>query len=181
MGLETVKEEVLGNAKSKADSMQNEARKEAARIMDDAKRKVDLMREKSENEIKKIMESIKRQEVSFAEMENKKTVMESKKEVLQKLFDSVKEKLEEMDEKKKEAILKKLLDKTKKEMEIATIYCSKKDAKFFKGLNVQNTNMIGGFMAENADKTIRIDATFETMLDSIKESEMQIINKTLFV
>jgi len=180
MGLETVKEDILGSAKDKADAIINEARKEAVRMLEEARKKTEQMKEKSEIEAKKMMDTIKRQEIAAAELENKKTVMEAKKQVLQKLFDQVKEKIAGMDDRKRELYLKKLLDMTKNEFEIAAVYCNKKDAKFFKGFNVQNIDVIGGFIAENREGTIRIDNTFETYLDSIKESEMQEISKTLF-
>ena len=40
--------------------------------------------------------------------------------------------------------------------------------------------MLGGLIAENKEKTIRVDYRFETMLESIKEKELQGINKLLF-
>ena len=180
MGLETVKEEILSNAKQKADSVVSAAKSEAAKITGDANRKLEELKEKSAMDSKKQMDSIKRQEMAAAELESKKVVMESRKQIMLKLFDDVRDSIARMDDKKREALLKKLLDKTKQEFEIATIYCNKKDVKSFKGFNVQNIEIIGGFIAENADKTVRVDNTFETMLDSIKDEEMQMINKTLF-
>ena len=180
MGLETVKEEILGNAKEKADSIIGEGRKEAAKLLEEARKKADQMKENSEIEAKKMMDTIKRQEIAAAELESRKTVMESKKQVLQKLFEQVKDKIAGMDDKKRELFLKKLLDRSKNELEIATIYCNRKDSKFFKGINVQNIDIIGGFIAENREGTIRIDNTFEALVDSLRDSEMQEINKTLF-
>ena len=63
---------------------------------------------------------------------------------------------------------------------MAHIYCSKKDVKFLKGLDAKPVEIAGGLIAENREKTIRVDYSFETLLQGIKESEMQHINKLLF-
>ena len=40
--------------------------------------------------------------------------------------------------------------------------------------------MTGGLIAENKDGTVRVDYSFDTMLQTIKENELQSINKVLF-
>ena len=40
--------------------------------------------------------------------------------------------------------------------------------------------MIGGIIAENGEKTIRVNYSFETLLESVKEAELQNISKILF-
>ena len=45
---------------------------------------------------------------------------------------------------------------------------------------MENFNLIGGLIAENKEKTTRVDYSFETILDGIKDSELQNINKSLF-
>ena len=49
-----------------------------------------------------------------------------------------------------------------------------------KGLNVQAIDIAGGLVAENKEKTVRVDYSFETLLDGIKENELQNISKILF-
>ena len=180
MGLEMVKEEILNIAKEQANSLTADARKEASRIMKEAENTIAGMKEKSEAETKKMLDTIKRQELASAELENKKMLLEAKKEIIENAFAEARKKLENLDDKKREAILKRLLDKAKNEMETATVYCNKKDAKFLKGFSLEPASIIGGIMAENREKTIRIDYSFDSMLQSIKESELQNISKALF-
>ena len=73
-----------------------------------------------------------------------------------------------------------LLEKAKSDIEVAKVYCSKKDAKFVKGFDANPIDIIGGLIAENKERTIRVDSSFDTMLESIKEKELQGINKLLF-
>ena len=180
MGLEAVKEEILGSAKQQADSMLAEAKKESDRQMKEAQKKAEELMKKSEGETKKAIESIKRQELAFAELENKKLVLGAKKDIIESVFAEAAKKIQNQDDKKREQYIKKLLDKSGSDIEISHIYCNKKDAKFVKGMNVQNTEISGGIIAENKDKTIRVDYSFDTALQSIKETELQNISKLLF-
>jgi len=180
MGLEAVKEEILNSAKEQSNSMVAEARKEADRIMKEAERKIEEMKEKSEAETKKAIEAIKRQELASAELENKKMFLEAKKQVIDGVFSEAKKRLESLEDKKREVHIKKLLEKIKHDIDAAYIYCNKKDAKFLKNLETESIGIIGGLIAENKEKNIRVDYSFETMLQIIKENELQSINKILF-
>ncbi|MBS3100631.1 hypothetical protein J4204_00690 [Candidatus Woesearchaeota archaeon] len=180
MGLEAVKEEVIRQAKEQETALIAEARKEANRIMREAEKKAEELREKNDAETKKIIDTIKRQELASAELENKKMLLEAKKETIENVFSEAKKRLEGMDDKKRELCIKNLIEKTRKEIEVMNIYCNKKDAKFLKGLNVQAIDIAGGLVAENKEKTVRVDYSFETLLDGIKENELQNISKILF-
>lgn len=180
MGLETVKEEILNSAKEQSASIIGEARKEASKIMKDAEKKAEEMQEKTDAETKKIMDTIKRQELANAELEGKKMLLEAKKQVIEGVFSEAMKKLEVMDDKKSEAFIKKLLEKAKNDIEIGSVQCNKKDAKFLKGFNAEAINTIGGLMAENKEKTVRVDYTFETLLQAVKENELQNISNVLF-
>ena len=180
MGLEAVKEEVIRVAKEQETALTADARKEASRIMREAERKIEEMKEKSDAETKRMMDAIKRQELAAAELENKKMLLESKKQVIDNVFAEARKRLESTDDRKREEYAKKLIEKAKKEIDAAYAYCNKRDAKFLKGVNIGAVNVIGGLIAENKERTIRVDYSFETMLEGIKDSELQNINKLLF-
>ena len=180
MGLETVKEEILNTAKEQSISLIAEARKEASRIMKEAEKEIEKMKEKSDSEVKRMVDMIKKQESASAELENKKMILKAKKQVIESVFIEAGKKLEGLDDKKREACIRRLLEKAKNEVQTAYVYCNKKDSKFLKEFNVEPMGITGGLMAENREKTVRVDYSFETMLQSIKENELQNINKLLF-
>jgi len=113
-------------------------------------------------------------------MESKKLLLEAKKKVVEGVFSDAIRKLETLDDKKREAYTDRLLEKAKKDIEIAHVYCNKKDSKLLKGFKLEPISIAGGLIAENKEKTIRVDYSFETILQGIKENEMQNINKVLF-
>ncbi|MBS3105986.1 hypothetical protein J4234_07070 [Candidatus Woesearchaeota archaeon] len=180
MGLEAVKDEILNSAKEQSNSLIAEARKEAGRIARETENKIEGMKQKTDEEAKRIIDTIKRQELASAELENKKMLLEVKKQLIDGVFAEAKKRLKNLDDKKKESYIKKLLEKAKNDIEISGVYCNKKDAKLLKGFNVETADIIGGLMAENREKTIRVDYSFDAMLENLKETELQNINKELF-
>ena len=180
MGLESVKEEVIRNAKEQSSSLLAEARKESGKIMKEAEAKVEEMKAKSEAETKKTIDTLKKQELASAELDSRKLVLDAKKQSIENVIADARKKLEALDDKKRELYLKRLLDKSKKEIDVAFVYCNKKDAKFVNGFEIINESLFGGIIAENREKTIRVNYSFETLLESIKESELQNISKLLF-
>src|SRR3989338_11383786 len=180
MGLESVKEEVIRNAKEQASSMLAEARKEAGRIMKEAEAKAEEMKAKSEAETKKLTDTIKRQELASSELDSRKLVLDARKQAVDNVAAEARKRLEALDDRSREAYVKKLLDRSKKELDVAYIYCSTKDLKFVKGTETIITEMLGGIIAENGEKTIRVNYSFETLLESVKETELQNISKILF-
>lgn len=180
MGLETVKEEIIREAKNQEQSLVEEARNETVRIINEAEKKVAEIKEKSNIETKRAMDIIKKQELASAELENKKMLLEAKKQLIEIVFSEVKGNIEKLDGRKREEYIKKLLEKAKNDIKVANSYCKEKDLKFLEGLNAEAADVIGGLIAENKDKTVRVDYSFDTMLESLKENELQSISRILF-
>src|SRR3989344_4189861 len=173
MGLEEVKEDIIRNAKEQERALAEESKKEIARIVKEAENKVEKTIERSNAEIKKAIEAIKKQELASAELENKKRLLDAKKQLIEKVFAEVNKRLESLDKKKREIYIKKLLEKSKNEIEIGHIYCNKKDMEFLKNSNAEAIDIIGGLITENKEKTVRINYSFEAILENIKENELQ--------
>ena len=180
MGLEAVKEEVIRTAKEQERVLLAEARKESNKITKEAERKIEEIKDKSEAEIKKMIDTTKKQELASAELENKKILLEAKKQIIDDVFIGAIRKLENLDDKKRETYMEKLLEKTKNDIQVEYVYSNKKDSRFLKGFSAGTINVMGGLIAENKEKTVRVNYTFEAMLQNIKESELQNISKILF-
>ena len=73
-----------------------------------------------------------------------------------------------------------LYRKAGSEIDIGKVYCNKKDSKMFKGVETSSTDIIGGLIAESKDGLIRVDYSFDTMLESIKENEIKGVVDALF-
>jgi len=180
MGLETVKDEIISSAKHQEQDLIAEARNQASEITKKAELKIQEIREKSDTETKRIIDMIKKQELASAELDNKKALLEAKKQIIDKVFNEAKNRIQSLNPGKRQEYINKLLEKAKQDIKVENIYCSKEDIKMIKGLNTEAADMLGGIMAENKEKTIRVDYCFDSMMQNIKENELQGINKILF-
>ena len=180
MGLETVKEDILMKAKHTANNIESEAKIEDQRIKREVDAKIEELKKMGELETKKIIDQIKKQAISNAELESKKIILESKKRIIEDLFLSAKNYLENLEDKKREQYIKNMINKINSEFDVGTFHCNKKDAKFLKNLNVQVIDISGGLIAEDKEKNVRLDYSFDTFLESIKERELSSISRILF-
>ena len=180
MGLEAVKEEIIRNSKQQQESMIAEAKKKVVETMEETEKKVAEMKLQSDAATKQMMAVIKKQELASAELENKKALLEEKKQLIEAVFDQVEKKVKGLDSQKRENYINKLLEKAKNDIGVENVYCNEKDVNLVKDLNAETADIIGGLIAENKDKTVRVDYSFDTLLQNIKENELQSISKVLF-
>jgi V/A-type H+-transporting ATPase subunit E len=180
MGLEEVKEEIIRKAKDTAEEIISEGRKEAERIADEAKEKIRAKRKEIEAELKKIESAIKKKEIASSELEIKKMFLEEKKRAIENVFGEAKKKLGTLGESQRKEHVRRLIEKAQKEIDVACIYCNKKDKKFIKDFRVAEDDILGGIIAEDEKGDVRVDYSYETILGNVKERYLQNIGKILF-
>ncbi len=183
MGLEEVRKEILDKAKKEAESIAAESRREAEKIAKDTEEQIQKCRESSEEDTRKVLEALERKERSGAEFDVKKMKLDKKKEMVDRVFSGVKQKLAGIPQNKRDEHVKKLLSKAGKEIKVALVYGSSRDKKAVssaKGVKFIEADMTGGIIAENEDSSIRVDYSYEEMLDSIQKDSLQRIASSLF-
>lgn len=179
MGLEEVSKEVLRKANLEAERIKKEAEKEASAIMEKAEQKILQYKKQVEVEIKRNLEVIKTRELTQSKLDVRNQMLNTKKEAIESAFDKALKKLINDPKDRKEVILGKLLEKAQNEIQISKIHCNKKDREFVS--NDQYVEMQDhGLMAENEDTTIRVDYTFKTLLQQLKEEKLAEVAKQLF-
>jgi V/A-type H+/Na+-transporting ATPase subunit E len=180
MGLEKVKEEILSKAKKVADSIIAKARKEEMKIIKEAEHKASIILKDNKEKAKKIIENTKIKELAKSELACKKALLETKKEIIDDIIDTVKTKVKNFRDDKKKKIIQELLTKASKELKIGYVYCKESDKKFIKKYKTMPLDLLGGVIVENKDKTIRINYSFDAFIENIKEKNIDEINKSLF-
>ncbi|MBS3102978.1 hypothetical protein J4458_06050 [Candidatus Woesearchaeota archaeon] len=181
MGLEKVRDEVLQRASREADKIRMKAEEEAAAIIKQAERMAKGIMEAKEEETSRLLESIKSKETASFQLEVKKLELEVKKELIDETFAEARKRLKALSDKKSEQYLKQLLDRVKEEIDVRHIYCSREGSKLIgKNFAVKGEDMLGGIIAEDEGGRVRVDYSYETMLESIKEAHLQDIAGILF-
>ena len=179
-GIESLKSEIISKAKDDASSIIKEANQEAAKIIKEAESKIESRRRESEEEAKFLIEASKKKALINAEIEAKRMELEAKKSLIEEVFEKAKERIGGIDNSKRNSITNSLYKKACNEIDIGKVYCNKKDSKMFKGVETSSTDIIGGLIAESKDGLIRVDYSFDTMLESIKENEIKGVVDALF-
>ncbi|MBL7055006.1 hypothetical protein ISS05_04580 [Candidatus Woesearchaeota archaeon] len=180
MGLETVKDEIIKVAKRKAEEVISEGKKEADKLLHQAEETINQRKEELNAELKKTETAIKNKETAFSELEIKKMFLEGKKKAIGGVFEGVRKKLNTLNSKKREAHIKKLLGEAQKELDVKHVYCNARDRGFVEGFDVEETEILGGIIAENEQKELRVDYSYELLLDNIREKHMNRIGNILF-
>lgn len=180
MGLEKVKEEILDKANKTAEKIKRSANKEAEDIKKRSEEEISELKSGLKKELKKIENTIKKKELASSELEIKKMLLQEKKNAIEKVFSEAEKKLEGLDSKKREIHIIKLLSKVKDEVDVKYIFCNKKDKEFVKGYKIEDSDILGGIIAENEERNVRVDYSYDTLLEGMKEKHLQDLGKILF-
>jgi V/A-type H+-transporting ATPase subunit E len=184
MALDKVANEILESAKQEASLRIQEAEKERARILQETDLKIEKMQKAEEKELQDALLRMRRQELSSAELEAKRIVLNQRKDLLNRTFEEMLAELSAMPPAEKSALYKKILAEGKKIIPMPRVFCPKGEADLLAGLrgceSLTETNMESGLILENKDGTVRLDLRFRTILESIWEKEQKSISAVLF-
>ena len=106
--------------------------------------------------------------------------LEEKKKAIETVFEKVRENLVSLKAPKRKEHIKRLVEKAKKEIDVKYVYCNKTDKKPMGAIKTQEAEILGGIIAENKKKDVRVDYSYETLLEDIKEKYLQDLGNKLF-
>jgi V/A-type H+-transporting ATPase subunit E len=184
MAMEEVAKDILDKASKEADLRIQAAENERAKILQEADLKIENMRKAEEKELQDNLARMRRQEVSSAELEAKKIVLNKRKEILNKTFEETLSELTNMSPHDKSALYKKILTDEKKTIHRPKVFCPKGEADLLAGLRgcecLTEMDMSPGLILENEDGSVRLDYRFKTILETIWDRELKTVSNMLF-
>ena len=186
MGLEKVKQELLNRAREEAAVIAQQAKEEAKIIEKSAEKQIRDYESLVEEDLEKSVETIKRKELAAADLEVQKKSLEAKNELIEAVFSEVRKKLKSFGDKSREAHVKSLLGIAMKEMDVAVVRCNSRDVRFVSSndnskLKVfASDDISGGIIAESADGKLRVDYSYDTILEQVKSKVLVNVAKILF-
>ncbi|ADE36945.1 V-type ATP synthase subunit E [Methanohalophilus mahii] len=182
MGLETVIKDVMDVAQATVSEINAEADAEASRIIEDAKQSAKEIKGKRLAKAEDEIQRMQRQELSSANLEVKRTMLNARKEVLEKAYNRAFDEIAGLSADKQESLLKNIIESH--ESKGSRIYSNKESEDIVKKLSsleyAGNIDCIGGVVIENEDGSIRLDYTYEGILDSVYEQNLKQISDILF-
>jgi V/A-type H+-transporting ATPase subunit E len=184
MALDKVVKDIVDSARREADALIKSAEDERETILRDARDKVSKMRKAQEKDLEDALKRLRRQEISSAELEAKKIVLNKKKEILDRTFEEALSELSHMPIDDKKRIYLKSIEAAKTVIPQPRVYCPVGDAGLLAGVeglsSVDEMDMESGLILENEDGSMRLDYRFRNVLESIWEQELRQVSEILF-
>jgi V/A-type H+/Na+-transporting ATPase subunit E len=180
MALEDIRDRIVQQAGNDAQKLIADAKAEAAGIISQAKAQAKQEKKAFIEELNVRNEQMLARQRAGAELEASKLVLGAKKELIEDVFAAAKKELEALDDKTRALHVSSLLEKAKKELNIAKVLCSKQDIQHVKGFKAQASPMLGGIIAEDKNGDVRLDLRYETILDTLRDKTLKEVAETLF-
>ena len=180
MGMEKVREEVIAKAKREAAKILGEAKKESDSIISEAQEKAEGSKKQAMQDAEREQQELRTMELASAELDVTKTLLDAKKRTIEEVFEEAKSRLARTPTAERRKHIKRLLDKAKGEIEVHRIFCSEKDINNAEGFKSQPANISGGIIAENKEGTIRLDYSYEAILEKTREEILKDVAKILY-
>lgn len=184
MALDEVIENVTESAKVKAQAMLQEAEMEKTAILKQADEKVAAKRLVQQKELEVALKRLKQQEISSAELEAKRIVLNAKKDVMDRSFQVALSSLTNMDQGNRGRMYRKILEGGKTVIKSPKVYCPRGESKLISGVmglgKVEETDMETGLILEDASGTVRLDYRFRVLLESVWDKELKNVSNILF-
>ncbi|MEA1944238.1 MAG: V-type ATP synthase subunit E [Euryarchaeota archaeon] len=188
MGLENVVSDILNSAKADVSAIEAERDREVSSIIEEAKRTGErITGEKiasAEDEAKRAH----KQDISGANLEVRRMMLNTRKETLDETYTQALKRIRELDS---EPLLRSLI--RAHSGDATRIYSNEQDQPIVLKLcdelledqlteleYIGNIDCIGGIVLENEDGTVRLDYTFDAIMDEVSERSMKQVSSILF-
>ncbi len=174
MGLEVVVKDVLERGHEEANRIKREGTDEADAIIAAAENKArEILKERREQAVLQI-ERRKNREISSANLEVKRAILNAKKELLDKAYNEALGALAALSEPERETIIKKQLES---HTDSKRVFSNKSDESIVRRITeLEYGGTIpcsGGVVLENEDGTVIHDLTFDTLIRSVRETSLK--------
>jgi V/A-type H+/Na+-transporting ATPase subunit E len=184
MALDKVIGNILESANKEAATQIATAEKERASILQQADGTIAEKKKAQEKELEIALKRLRQQEISSAELEAKRIVLNAKKEMLDRSLSETLRELESMSPADKARLYEKIMANAKNSIAKPKVFCPKGESNLVPkdsgAASVTETDMGAGLVLESQDGTIRLDYRVATTLESVWEKEMKNVSTILF-
>ncbi|WP_144924611.1 V-type ATP synthase subunit E [Halorubrum salsamenti] len=189
MSLDTVVEDVRDEARARAEEIREAAESEADEIVAEAEADAERIREERLAEVDRQIDQEREQTLSSAKLEAKQERLGARRDVLEDVYDDVEAAIEGLDGDRRRELTETLLDATLAEFddEEVAVYTRAEDVdlveELVEGRNAEvdgEVDCLGGVVAESDTSRVRVNNTFDSILESVWDDELKNISERLF-
>ncbi|QWC19357.1 V-type ATP synthase subunit E [Halorubrum sp. 2020YC2] len=189
MSLETVVEDVRDEARARAEEIREQAEAEADEIVADAEADAERIREERLAEAESQIDQEREQTLSSAKLEAKQERLGARRDVLEDVRDDVEAAIAALDGDDRRELTEALLDASLAEFddEDVAVYTRAEDIELLEALVADRNaevdgevDCLGGVVAESDTSRVRVNNTFDSVLESVWDDELKNISQRLF-
>jgi len=190
MSLETVVEDVRDEARARAAEIREAADAEAKEILADAEADAEQLRETRLAEVDRQIEQEREQTLSSATLAAKQERLGARRDVLEDVYDGVEAAIDDLEADRRRELTEALLDATLAEFsEEATVTVSTRpaDVDLLESLLAdrdaqlgESVECLGGVVAESDASRVRVNNTFDSVLETVWDDELKQVSERLF-
>lgn len=191
MSLETVVEDIRDEARERREEILAEAESEAEEIVAEAEEDAEEIISEAESEVDAEIEQEREQAISSANLEAKQRRLEARRDALDTVRAEVETAIQEIEGDERAELTRSLLDAAAAEFDdddTVRIYCRAEDTELLQELLTEydgfelagERKCLGGIIAESDTSRVRVDNTFDSVLDEVWDAELKTVSDTLF-
>jgi len=190
MSLDTVVEDVRDEARAHAKEIRESAESEAEEIIAEAEADAERIREERLAEVERQIDQEREQTLSSAKLEAKQERLGARRDVLEDVYDDVESAIADIEGDRRRELTATLLDASLAEFdddEPVAVYARPEDAELVEELLADRdaeldgeVDCLGGVVAESDASRVRVNNTFDSVLDSVWDDELKQVADRLF-
>jgi len=191
MSLDTVAEDIRDEARARAEEIREEGETRASEIVEDAEADAEEIREEREAAVEREITQQREQAVSSAKLEAKQARLEARRDALEDVRTAVEETLADLEGERRRSLTASLLDAAAEEFgegESVSVYGRADDEALledlleeYDGFGVAGTyDCLGGVVVESEESRVRVNNTFDSLLETVWEDNLKELSNRLF-
>lgn len=191
MSLDTVVEDIREQARTRAEEIRAEAESEAEAIIEQAEVDADETIAEAERAVEREIEQERDQRLSSANLEAKQRRLEARRDLLEAVREDVEDRIAAIDGDRREELTRLLLEAAAEEFEdvdSASVYGRAADEDLLADLLTDydgfefagDYDCLGGVVVESSASRLRVNNTFDSILEDVWEAELREISDRLF-
>ena len=191
MSLDTVVEDIREEAHARAEDIRAEGEARAEEIESAAEEDAEEIRAEAEQDVEREIEQLREQRLSSAKLEAKQKRLEARRDVLSDVREAVEEELASLEGDSREDLTRDLLEAASEEFDEGddvNVYGRDDDRELIESIledydgyeYAGEYDCLGGVVVESDQSRVRVNNTFDSVLEDVWEDNLQEISTRLF-
>jgi V/A-type H+-transporting ATPase subunit E len=191
MSLDTVVEDIREEAHARAEDIRSEGETRAEEIESAAEADAEEILADAEAEVEREIDQLREQRLSSAKLEAKQQRLEARRDVLGEVREAVEDELASLEGDTREELTRDLLEAASDEFDEGddvSVYGRSDDQELLESILADydgyeyagEFDCLGGVVVESEQSRVRVNNTFDSVLEDVWEDNLQAISNRLF-